>query len=138
MADTNKGGGKMKSPLGGRKIKFNLYWIYALVLIVLMFVWFGGSGESTVSKDIKWDRLKKVLVNKDYSKINVVNKEFAEDYIKNESIANNDEYKDLRNNGGLFGSSGETNSGFYACKFVNYDDLREPLPTACPEFWMLT
>ena len=38
MADTNKGGGKMKSPLGGRKIKFNLYWIYALVLIVLMFI----------------------------------------------------------------------------------------------------
>ena len=129
MADTNKGGGKMKSPLGGRKIKFNLYWIYALVLIVLMFVWFGGSGESTVSKDIKWDRLKKVLVNKDYSKINVVNKEFAEVYIKNESIANNDEYKDLRNKGGLFGSSGETNSGFYVYKFVNYDDFREQLQT---------
>ena len=119
----------MKSPLGGRKIKFNLYWIYALVLIVLMFVWFGGSGESTVSKDIKWDRLKKVLVNKDYSKINVVNKEFAEVYIKNESIANNDEYKDLRNKGGLFGSSGETNSGFYVYKFVNYDDFREQLQT---------
>ena len=129
MADTNKGGGKMKSPLGGRKIKFKLYWIYALVLIVLMFVWFGGSGESTVSKDIKWDRLKKVLVNKDYSKINVVNKEFAEVYIKNESIANNDEYKDLRNKGGLFGSSGETNSGFYVYKFVNYDDFREQLQT---------
>lgn len=129
MADTNKGGGKMKSPLGGRKIKFNLYWIYALVLIVLMFVWFGGSGENTVSKDIKWDRLKKVLVNKDYSKINVVNKEFAEVYIKNESIANNDEYKDLRNKGGLFGSSGETNSGFYVYKFVNYDDFREQLQT---------
>ena len=119
----------MKSPLGGRKIKFNLYWIYALVLIVLMFVWFGGSGESTVSKDIKWDRLKKVLVNKDYSKINVVNKEFAEVYIKNESIANNVEYKDLRNKGGLFGSSGETNSGFYVYKFVNYDDFREQLQT---------
>lgn len=119
----------MKSPLGGRKIKFNLYWIYALVLIVLMFVWFGGSGENTVSKDIKWDRLKKVLVNKDYSKINVVNKEFAEVYIKNESIANNDEYKDLRNKGGLFGSSGETNSGFYVYKFVNYDDFREQLQT---------
>ena len=121
----NKGG----RPLGGGKFKFNLYWIYFLVLLTLGVVWFTGDGESAISKDIKWDRLQKVLLDKDYSKINVVNKEFAEVYIKPDKIKNDNDYKDLKPKPGLLSDGSDVSKGFYIYKFVNYDDFREQLKT---------
>lgn len=121
----NKGG----RPLGGGKFKFNLYWIYFLVLLTLGVVWFTGDGESAISKDIKWDRLQKVLLDKDYSKINVVNKEFAEVYIKPDKIKNDNDYKDLKPKPGFLSDGSDVSKGFYIYKFVNYDDFREQLKT---------
>lgn len=123
----NKNG---KPSIGGGKIKFNIYWIYALVLIVLVYIAFDGGGENAISKEISWDKLKKALVAKDFSKINVVNKEFAEVYIKNEAIKNDDAYKDLRTQKGLFSNGEKTDTkGFYIYKFVDYEDFREQLKT---------
>lgn len=123
----NKG---KKPSFGGGKIKFNIYWIYALVLIVLTYIAFDGGGENSVSKEIKWDKLKKALVAKDFSRINVVNKEFAEVYIKNEAIKTKDEYKDLRVQKGLFSNGEKTDSkGFFIYRFVDYEDFRDQLKT---------
>ena len=119
-----------KPSFGGGKIKFNIYWIYALVLIVLTYIAFDGGGENSVSKEIKWDKLKKALVAKDFSRINVVNKEFAEVYIKNEAIKTKDEYKDLRVQKGLFSNGEKTDSkGFFIYRFVDYEDFRDQLRT---------
>ncbi len=113
------------------KPKFNLYWIYGMVLLILAVIYLGGDGQSSVSKEIGWDKLKKALLQKDYSKIVVVNKEFAEVYIKNDKIKSDDDYKDLRVQPGLFSSSSESAdaNGFYIYKFVDYNDFREQLQT---------
>lgn len=123
--------GKKGKGLNTGKYKFNVYWIYALVLVVLAVVWLSGDGESSVSREIKWDKLKTVLLDKDYSKIAVVNKEFAEVYIKSDKIKSDDRYKDLRVKNGLFsnGSTSSDTKGFYVYNFVNYDDFREQLKT---------
>ena len=128
---SSKQNNKGKKPsFGGGKIKFNIYWIYALVLIVLTYIAFDGGGENSVSKEIKWDKLKKALVAKDFSRINVVNKEFAEVYIKNEAIKTKDEYKDLRVQKGLFSNGEKTDSkGFFIYRFVDYEDFRDQLKT---------
>lgn len=123
--------GKKGKGFNAGKYKFNVYWIYALVLVVLAVVWLSGDGESSVSREIKWDKLKTVLLDKDYSKIAVVNKEFAEVYIKSDKIKSDDRYKDLRVKNGLFsnGSTSSDTKGFYVYNFVNYDDFREQLKT---------
>lgn len=122
---SNRGG----MPFKGGKFRFNLYWIYFLVLVVIAVLWLGGDGESAISKEIKWDKLQKVLVEKDYSKINVVNKEFAEVYIKADKIKNDKDYNDLKPKPGFLPNSYEQGKGFYIYKFVNYDDFREQLKT---------
>ncbi len=121
----------MGKPFPKGKPKFNLYWVYGSILLILVIIGLSDGGESTVSKEITWDRLKKALYQKDYSKITVVNKEFAEIYIKNDKIRTDDEYKDLRVNGGWFsqGTDGTNSQGFYIYKFVDYEDFREQLQT---------
>ncbi|MDR0789619.1 MAG: AAA family ATPase, partial [Bacteroidales bacterium] len=128
MNENNKR--NFKSPKGKQpKIKFSVYWIYAALLIGVIVLSFGGDNDNTTSKDILWDKLKTVLLKKDFSKITVINKEFAEIYIKPEIIKTNDTYKDLRIKNGLFSSANTNNSGFYVYKFVDYKDFREQLQT---------
>ena len=75
MAQQNKT--NKKAP----KIKFKIYWIYIALLLILGFMMFSGE-STTTSKEINEEKLRTVLIKKDYQKINVVNKEFAEIYIK--------------------------------------------------------
>lgn len=109
------------------KIKFKIYWIYIGLLLILGFMMFGG-GDSTTSKEINEEKLRKVLIKKDYEKINVVNKEFAEIYIKQSQIQNDTTYKDLKPQG-TFGSTNKNYNGFYIFKFVDYEDFRAILKT---------
>ena len=46
------------------KIKFKIYWIYIGLLLILGFMMFGG-GDSTTSKEINEEKLRKVLMKKD-------------------------------------------------------------------------
>lgn len=121
MAQQNKS--KKQAP----KIKFKIYWIYIGLLLILGFMMFSG-GDATTSKEINEEKLRKVLIKKDYEKINVINKEFAEIYIKQSQIQNDTAYNDLKPKG-TFGSTNKNYNGFYIFKFVDYEDFRAILKT---------
>lgn len=75
---------KIKNP----KSWFNIYWIYgilAVVFIALQFVNFGG----TETKDIAMERfVNDFLTNNEVEKVNIVNGEYAEVFIKKEFLVN--------------------------------------------------
>ena len=78
----------------GSKPKFNFYWIYGLLLLVFIGVQFLYSGSTT--KKTNWGELQTMLKDGDIQRIVLVNKEFAEIYIKPEKLKE-EKYKDLNN-----------------------------------------
>jgi ATP-dependent metalloprotease FtsH len=98
--NNNKPGSPKKPKFG-----FNLYWIYAIIAIVLigiqLFSTFGGGTEK-----IKDDsQLQGLVLNNDIQKIVVVNDKSAEIYIK-EELLNDDRFKSVAK-----GSFGNVNKG---------------------------
>lgn len=90
MSDTNnsdKSGqqgntpGKPKLP----KMKFSFYWIYALLGVILFGLYFTNTGSQ--SKEIGWGDLKDLLAKEEVEKVNLVNKEFAEIFLKKDKVA---------------------------------------------------
>lgn len=76
------------------KPKFNYMWIYALLAILIIGLQFFGSwGESP--KQIGWGEVKTMVTNQDIERLVLVNKEFAEIYIKKEKFKL-DKYKNLK------------------------------------------
>ncbi|MBP3254623.1 MAG: ATP-dependent zinc metalloprotease FtsH [Bacteroidales bacterium] len=121
------------NPTQGDKKKFNISWIYIAVLIIIFVIYISGDRQSNVNREIGWDKLQKVLVQKDYSKITVVNNEFAEITIKTDAIRRDTMYNDLvHTDGGMF-SDNKTDlsklNAIYIYKFVNYEDFRDQLKT---------
>jgi len=92
---------KIKNP----KSWFSIYWVYGLLAVIfigLQFINFGGSEP----KDIGMERfINDFLVKGDVEKVSVVNGEYAEIYIKKDSLAN-EKFKDVRN-----GFRGSVNTG---------------------------
>ncbi len=83
----------MPSGGGSNKPKFNFYWIYGILLLVfigLQFMYSGGNSKKT-----NWGELKQMLKDGDVQRIVLVNKEFAEIYIKPEKLGKG-KYKDLK------------------------------------------
>lgn len=117
-----------KKKLGGKpKFKFNIYWIYIAAFAFFGILWFTDNGEGTINKEIEWDKLQQVLLKKDYSKITVVNKEFAEIYIKADAIKSDSAYNDLKPKSGLFGKQSNTKDAFYTYKFGDFLYFRDQL-----------
>ena len=118
-----------------KKIKFKTSWIYLIVIGIIIYLFFdNGDRTSDVSTEVTWDKLQKVLINKDYSKIKVVNSQFAEITIKTEAIRRQDTmYNDLyRNDGGIWSNANaslDKLNAFYTYKFVDYQDFRDQLQT---------
>lgn len=75
------------------KPKFSFYWIY-IVLAILIIGMQVMSWNST-TKEVGWGEVKKMLQSKHVSKVVLVNKEFAEIYIKADSLKL-PKYKDVR------------------------------------------
>jgi ATP-dependent metalloprotease FtsH len=96
----NKPGSPKKPKFG-----FNLYWIYAIIAIVLigiqLFSTFGG-GMEKIKNDTE---LKNLIVSNDIQKIDVVNNKSAEIYIKESSLSK-DAFKEVGK-----GSFGNVNKG---------------------------
>ena len=65
----------------GGKRKFNFYWIYIILTVILFALYFGGKNE-TQKDEIEMGQLIELLKSGDISKINLVNKEDAEIYLK--------------------------------------------------------
>jgi len=76
----------------GKKPKFSFYWIYAILGLVFLGLELLSSGPGPKKTD--WNGLKQMLQDKDVQKIELVNKEVAEIYIKPEKLKN-PKYKDL-------------------------------------------
>ena len=110
---------------GKKKHRFNIYWIYGALLLVFLYVQFsaGGFGGNR-SFDTTWYEVKKMIQQKDVSKILVVNNSFAEIHIKTESLYTKPEYEKLRN------PDGKSNSSFYVYKFLTLEKFQENLEAA--------
>lgn len=80
---------KAKKPKGSTI----LYAIYAVIILGLCGMLFGGGGTST-TKEIDWEKLEPILLNHYYEKIVVVNQEFAQITLTKEALKK-EEYKDL-------------------------------------------
>ncbi len=86
--DTNKtdkpigsGGSKMpKMP----KVKFNFYWIYGVLGIILFGLYLNNMGAAP--KELGWGELKEMLANQEVDKLILVNDKQAEIYIKKEKL----------------------------------------------------
>ncbi len=82
MAEKKAGKSKTQLP---KKPKFNFYWIYgilAVLFIGIQFINFGGG-----AKEANWGEVKEMLEDGDISKIVLVNKEFAEIFIKKDRLS---------------------------------------------------
>ena len=80
------------------KPKFNFYWIYGILFVILIgiqFIGLGGEGKQTDWRDLKF-----MLKNDDVSKIVLVNKETAEIYIKPGSLST-EMHKDIDGKSGF-------------------------------------
>ncbi|MDG1981148.1 MAG: ATP-dependent zinc metalloprotease FtsH [Flavobacteriaceae bacterium] len=90
MSDKNK-----NSTPNVPKFKFNMYWIYGAIFVVLIGVSF--INESSFStKKISTNRFFKILESNDVNKILIINKNIAEVYIKKEA-EKKDKYKQQAN-----------------------------------------
>ncbi len=77
------------------KPKFNFYWIYGL--IILIFLGFNLFNWEGTTKETNWGELKSMLINEEVQKIVLINKEFAEIYIKEDAL-NQNKHEDVRSN----------------------------------------
>ncbi|MGM0566608.1 MAG: ATP-dependent zinc metalloprotease FtsH [Bacteroidota bacterium] len=77
------------------KPKFNFYWIYGL--IILMFLGFNLFNWEGTTKETNWGELKNMLQNEEVRKVVLVNKEFAEIYLKEDALDLN-KHEDVRPN----------------------------------------
>lgn len=92
----NKPGGN-KPP---NKSKFNIYWVYGIVAFILIAVQFINFGES--AEKITWHKFENdMLKPRDVDRIVIVNRNFAEIFIKSDRLAN-EKYKNIEKTKGLF------------------------------------
>jgi cell division protease FtsH len=75
------------------KVKFNFYWIYGLLGVILFGLYLNNMG--TTPKEIGWGELKVMLANQEVDKLVLVNKEQAEVYIKKDKLSL-PKFKDLK------------------------------------------
>ena len=87
-----KGGGK------DGKSKFNFYWIYGILAVVLFGIQFIGLNDT--GKQTNWRDLKLMLQNDDVAKIILVNKETAEIFIVPDKLSQ-EAHKDIEGKTGL-------------------------------------
>ncbi|HPR57347.1 MAG TPA: ATP-dependent zinc metalloprotease FtsH [Bacteroidales bacterium] len=91
--DSRKNNNPVGNPGDGNKKKFNFYWIYT-VIAVIFFALFFFNRDGQI-EEITWGDLRQMLLNQDVEKIVLVNREFAEIYIKEDKI-NDPRYDKLR------------------------------------------
>jgi cell division protease FtsH len=75
------------------KPKFSFYWIYAILALLIVGLQF--MNWSTPAKNIGEGELKEMLLNQDIERLVLVNREFAEIYIKKDKLTL-EKYKDLQ------------------------------------------
>lgn len=109
---------------GGKKSKFSFYWIYAiLALIFISFSFFSWNTGSP--KEITWNRFVVFLEKNQVAKIEVVNKEKANVYIKPELLATDTAFADFLKPKGI---GGKQNDGpHYTFEILSSDNFESKL-----------
>ena len=77
--------------------KFNTYWIYGLIALLLI-AWNVLDYSSTSVKSLDWQEFRTMLVQQDVKQVEVINKRMAQIYLKGGSVG---KYKDADSGGGL-------------------------------------
>ena len=67
------------------KVKFNFYWIYGILGVILFGLYLNNMGAAP--KELGWGELKEMLVNQEVEKILLVNKDHAEIYIRKDKLS---------------------------------------------------
>ncbi len=102
-----------------------MYIIYSAIILVLGIVMFMG-GDSVPSREIGWNKLEDILLKHDYSKIKIINREFAEIYISKDALQNDTAYNNLKVKN-LFGKETDVQEAFYVYKFVTFESFEKDL-----------
>ncbi len=71
--------------LGGKKPRFNAIWIYALIGVAIILIYFFDSGQGPTVIDWKFFR-NELLLKGEVEKIQIVNEQNAEIYIKDQYL----------------------------------------------------
>lgn len=83
--EKNKKDNRENSPgFPGKKGKFNFYWIYGILLVVFIGMQFIPFGDNP--KPITWGELRTMLTERKVEKIQIVNKEVAEVFLKPDTL----------------------------------------------------
>ena len=93
----------ISSKPGGRRPRFNIYWVWALIAVML--VGWSLMGNTEIAQTTNWDSVKVMIEQGDVQKIDVINKETAEVYLKSDKLASyteKKEYKELPKQGPQF------------------------------------
>ncbi|HOW25437.1 MAG TPA: ATP-dependent zinc metalloprotease FtsH [Bacteroidales bacterium] len=94
MTEETKDNNPVRTPKAkSGKPKFNFYWIYAFLAIIFFGTYFLNSNVEV--KEIDWGELKQMLQQGDVERILLINKEYAEIYIKADSLSR-EMYKDIK------------------------------------------
>lgn len=78
--------------------KFNFYWIYAILLLIFILVQVITS-MGTGAKETNFREFSQMILDGDVKSVTVVNEEVIRIFIKDESIADKEKYKSLRETG---------------------------------------
>mgnify|MGYP000821942578 CR=1 FL=1 len=70
--------------LGGKRPRFNIYWVWALIAVLL--VGWSLMGSSDVAQKTNWDNVKVMIEKGDVQKIDIINKESAEVFLKRTKV----------------------------------------------------
>ncbi|MDR0763407.1 MAG: ATP-dependent zinc metalloprotease FtsH [Bacteroidales bacterium] len=104
----------------GKRFKFNINLIYIAILAIIIYLQFTSNGFwQQKSFNTTLYKLEQMLIKNDVSKIIVVNKEFAEIFIKTQSVYSDSAYKQLREEDGF------SNKKFYIYKFLSVDNFEK-------------
>ena len=90
--ETKNAGWQKKQPDQNNRRNFSIYWFYPVFLLGIVFFYISSMSNA---EETTWQKFKKeMLVANDVAKIDVVNKERAEIYIKEKSLSK-DKYKNV-------------------------------------------
>lgn len=122
FGNNNRPGNQGKKPIGDNKKPKGstmMYIVYGVIALALGGVLLGGGNEGRSKKIEEWSKIDYILRNGDQKNIVVVDREYAEIYIKDEALRDDTAYSDLVHENDI------ANAGHYVYKFVDFTSFKE-------------
>jgi AFG3 family protein len=123
---------KNENPFGEKKPtppKFNMYWIWGILVIGFIVISFFPSNEG---KKTNWNEVKEMIISNDVEKIQIVNDRFAKVYLNKEALEN-EKYKAVKpSTQSIFGKQSpqyyfETSKEYF---YPNFENAKKENPNA--------